>query len=180
MPKSAYSVFVVLLIMWLVRIVDAIVPADLSAWGLRPRSISGLIGIPLSPFLHGSFGHLISNTVPLVILLLLTVSSRHRPWPIIATIVMGGGTLLWILGRNAIHVGASGLVFGLIAYLITVGIREKQLHSMGIAILVGFLFGGTLIFGVLPSLGSVVSWEGHLFGAVAGAAVGYFTTPRSS
>jgi membrane associated rhomboid family serine protease len=179
MSKPAYSVFIVLLVMWLVRIVDAIVPADLAAWGLRPRSLTGLVGIPLSPFLHGSFGHLISNSVPLAILLLLTVTSRHRPWPIIASIVLGGGSMLWILGRNSIHVGASGLVFGLITYLITVGVREKQIQSMGIAILVGFLYGGTLIFGVLPSFGSVVSWEGHLFGAIAGAAVGYFTTARS-
>ncbi|TWT50175.1 Rhomboid family protein [Rubripirellula amarantea] len=179
MSKSAYSVFLVVLAMWLVRIVDAIIPADLNTWGLIPRTLTGLIGIPLSPFLHGGFGHLISNTIPLVILLMLTISSRHRPWPVIIAITLGGGSLLWIVGRNASHVGASGLVFGLIAYLITVGFREKQMVSLGIAVLVGFLFGGTLLSGVVPVFTSPVSWEGHLCGAVAGLVVGYVTTEKT-
>ena len=179
MPKQAYSVFVVLLAMWLIQIVDTIIPYDLTTWGLQPRTFHGLVGIPLAPFLHAGFGHLMSNTVPLIVLLTLTVLSRHQAWPVIGAIVLGGGALLWIIGRNANHVGASGLVFGLIAYLITVGIREKQLQSLGIAIVVGFLFGGTLLFGMLPAFGSSVSWEGHLCGAVAGLGIGIATTQRS-
>jgi len=178
MPKQAYSVFVVVLAMWLIYIVDAIIPADLASWGLVPRTLSGLIGVVSSPFLHAGFGHLLSNTFPLVILLLLTIGSRHRAWPIIAAIVFGGGLLLWVVGRTANHIGASGLVFGLIAYLITVGIREKKLHSLGIAILVGFLFGGSLLSGLLPVFGSTVSWDGHLCGAAAGLAVGIATTQK--
>ncbi len=176
MPKQAYSVFVVLLAMWMIQIVDSLIPYDLTRWGLHPRSLSGLVGIPLAPFLHAGFGHLLSNTVPLVVLLLLTVASRHQAWLVVGAIVIGGGTLLWFIGRNANHVGASGLVFGLIAYLITVGIREKQFLSLGIAILVGFLFGSTLLFGMLPAFGSSVSWEGHLCGAIAGLGVGIATT----
>ncbi len=176
MPKQTHSVFVVLFAMWLIQIVDSLVPYDLTRWGLHPRSIHGLVGIPLAPFLHAGFGHLLSNTVPLVVLLLLTIMSRHRAWPVIGAIVIGGGVLLWIFGRNANHVGASGLVFGLIAYLITVGIREKQLVSLGIAIVVGFMFGGTLLLGMLPAFGSSVSWEGHLCGAIAGLGVGIVTT----
>jgi membrane associated rhomboid family serine protease len=179
MPKSASLVLIIVLVMWLVWIVDAVVPADLNAFGLQPRTLGGLLGIPLSPFLHAGFGHLLSNTVPLVMLLVLTVSSRHRPWPVIAAIVLGGGTLVWIVGRNANHVGASGLVFGLIAYLITVGIRERQMVSVGIAVLVGVFFGGTLLGGVLPMFGSAVSWEGHLCGAIAGGVVGVVTTRKS-
>lgn len=165
--------------MWLVQIVDSIIPYDLTTWGLQPRTFHGLVGIPLAPFLHAGFGHLMSNTVPLIVLLSLTILSRHQAWPAIGGIILAGGALLWIIGRNANHVGASGLVFGLIAYLITVGIREKQLLSLGIAIVVGFLFGGTLLFGMLPAFGSSVSWEGHLCGGIAGLGVGIVTTQRS-
>jgi membrane associated rhomboid family serine protease len=179
MPKQTYSVFVVLLAMWLIQIVDSLIPYDLTSWGLYPRSLRGLLGIPLSPFLHSGFGHLLSNTIPLVVLLSLTIMSRHQAWPVIVAIVIGGGTLLWLVGRSASHVGASGLVFGLIAYLITVGIREKQLVSLGIAIVVGFMFGGTLLFGMLPAFGSRVSWEGHLCGAIAGLGIGVATTQRA-
>ena len=162
--------------MWLVRIADAIIPFDLNRWGLLPRSLSGLLGIGSMPFLHANFEHLLSNTVPLVILLGLTIASRHRAWPVVVAIIIGNGVLLWLFGRPAYHIGASGLVFGLIAYLITVGIREKQMASIAIALLVGFLFGGTLITGVLPRFSSAMSWDGHLFGAISGGLVGMLTT----
>lgn len=178
--KQAYPILVLLLAMWLVQIVDAIIPIDLNQLGLQPRTLRGLPGIALMPFLHAGFGHLISNTIPLAILLGLTVASRHRAWPVIVAIIIGNGVLLWFLGRNASHVGASGLVFGLIAYLITVGIREKQLVSLAIAVVVGFLFGATLIIGVIPSFGSVVSWEGHLMGAISGVIVAVKTSRTSS
>ena len=92
---------------------------------------------------------------------------------------MTGGALLWMLGRNGdsnqpvIHVGASGLVYGLIAFLIVAGFLERRPISLGVAILVGFLYGGTLLYGVLPTQPGV-SWDGHLFGALGGAAVAYF------
>jgi membrane associated rhomboid family serine protease len=176
MAKQAYPIFMLLLSMWLVRIVDMIIPFDFNQFGLVPRSLSGLPGIALMPFLHGGWGHLISNTIPLVILLGLTVASRHQAWPVITVIVIGGGVLLWCFGRNAYHIGASGLVFGLIAYLITVGVREKHIVSAGIALLVGFLFGTTLITGVIPSFDSAVSWDGHLMGAISGTLVGVKTS----
>jgi membrane associated rhomboid family serine protease len=175
LTKHLYPIGILLLAMWLVRIVDIIFPGDFNQLGIQPRTLRGLPGIILMPFLHGSFGHLISNTIPLVILLGLTVASRHNPWPVVAAIVLGGGVMLWLLGRNASHVGASGLVFGLIAYLITVGIREKQIPSLAVAVLVGILFGTTLISGVIPRLGSEVSWDGHLFGAISGMLVGIAT-----
>ena len=180
MTKHLYPIGILLLAMWLVRIVDLIFPGDFNQLGIQPRTLRGLPGIILMPFLHGSFGHLISNTIPLAILLGLTVASRHNPWPVIAAIVIGGGVMLWFLGRNASHVGASGMVFGLIAYLITVGIREKQIPSLAVAVLVGILFGTTLISGVIPRLGSEVSWDGHLFGAISGVLVGVVTAQPST
>ena len=180
MQKNAYVVFVFLLAMWLVYLVDLFIPADLTQFGLVPRSLRGLIGIPASPFLHGGLWHLIGNTIPLGILMFLTVSSRHKAWPAITAIILISGSLLWIVGRPASHVGASGLVFGLGGYLITVGIRERKLPSLGIALLVTFLFGGTLIGGVVPAWGGQVSWDGHLCGLIAGVGVGIVTTKKAN
>jgi membrane associated rhomboid family serine protease len=172
LKRQAYAIAAVLLVMWGIRLVDALIPVDFNQFGLLPRTLRGLTGIVTMPFLHVGFGHLISNTVPLVILLGLTVASRHQAWPAIVGIIAGNGILLWLFGRSAYHIGASGLVFGLIAYLITVGIREKQIVSVSVALLVGFLFGGTLLFGVIPDFSSADSWDGHLCGAVAGVLVG--------
>ncbi len=178
MPKQAYPVFTFLLAMWLVYLVELAIPADLTQFGLLPRSLRGLLGIVTAPFLHGGLGHLIGNTIPLAILMSLTIASRHRAWLVILAVIVISGCILWIVGRNANHVGASSLVFGLCTYLITVGIRERKIASLGIAVLVIFLFGGTLIWGVIPSFGSQVSWEGHLCGAIAGLAVGVFSTGK--
>jgi membrane associated rhomboid family serine protease len=109
--------------------------------------------------------------VPLTVLLLLLAGSRAQSWYIVASIVLIGGAMLWMFGRPAIHIGASGLIYGLIAYLLVSGITERRLVPMLIAIVVGFLYGGTLASGVLPSWGSQISWEGHLFGAIAGGTV---------
>jgi membrane associated rhomboid family serine protease len=91
-------------------------------------------------------------------------------------IVALGGLLLWIFGRNATHVGASGLIFGLIAFLIVSGFREKRVVPLFVSVIVGFLYGGTLLAGVMPRFGSHVSWDGHLFGAIGGGIIAYVLT----
>ncbi len=164
-------------VLWAVWFVDLVLPFDLTAWGINPRSLSGLIGIPLMPFIHQGIGHLLSNTIPLAILLTLLAGSRASSWEVVMQVILLGGALLWVIGRSgAIHVGASGLIYGLIAFLIVSGLLEKRLVSLGIAILVGFLYGTTLFFGVLPSLDQRISWDGHLCGAIAGAAIAYINT----
>jgi membrane associated rhomboid family serine protease len=84
-----------------------------------------------------------------------------------------GGVLLWLFGRPSTHIGASLLVYGLISYLIVSGFLERKMLLMAVSLLVLFLYGGTLLFGMIPSLRSHVSWEGHLLGAVAGVVVAY-------
>jgi membrane associated rhomboid family serine protease len=180
MQKRAYPVFTFLLAMWLVYLVDLAIPADLNQFGLQPRSLRGLVGIVTAPFLHGGFWHLFGNSIPLALLMFLTISSRHRAWLVILSIILVSGCLLWIFGRPANHVGASSLVFGLSTFLMTVGARERKFASLGIALLVLFFFGGTLFWGVIPSLGSQVSWDGHLCGAIAGLAIGFFTTEKAT
>ena len=172
-------------ILWSVLLADWVLPADLIEWGILPRKLSGLIGIPLAPFLHAGVGHLLSNTVPLVVLLVLLVTSRKEAWSTVAEIALLGGLLLWLFGRNGtsqeatIHVGASGLVYGLIAFLIVAGFREKRIVSLGIAILVGFLYGGTFLWGMLPTQKGV-SWDGHITGALAGGILAMFLSSQPS
>jgi len=158
--------------LWVVFLVTLVVPS-LKSYGLVPRDLSGSLGILTMPFLHSGVAHLVGNTLPLLALLLLLAGSRANSWRIVAGTAVLGGLLLWLFGRTANHIGASGLVFGLVAFLIASGVLEKRLIPLLITVIVGFLFGGTLLSGILPTAGPEVSWDGHLFGAVAGVAMAY-------
>ena len=175
------GIVVFVAVLWIVWFVDLVLPFNLTDWGVHPRTIRGLVGIPLMPFLHCGFGHILGNSIPLAILLALLAGSRANSWHVVVELILLGGGLLWCFGRSgAIHVGASGLIYGLIAFLIVAGLLEKRLVPLGVAILVGFLYGTTLVFGVLPSFNHQVSWDGHLFGAIGGAIVAYANTRRSA
>lgn len=186
-PRFELTVVLVFVgLMWAVYVADLLLPVDLTQWGIVPRTLSGLVGIPASPFLHGGFGHLLGNTIPLVLLLVLLIGSRADSVSTIAELVLLSGGLLWLVGRNGTsqqavcHVGASGLIYALIAFLIVAGFRERKIVSALVALVVAGLYGSTLLFGVLPSPSSNVSWDGHLAGAIAGAALAYFTVGKDS
>ncbi|MEQ1828223.1 MAG: rhomboid family intramembrane serine protease [Pirellula sp.] len=171
--KNLRDVLIVIGLMWSIRLIDTLLPIDFNLYGLIPRSWGGLVGIVTMPFLHQGWGHLVGNTIPLCILLFLLTSSREDSWEVLSSIVVMGGMMLWCFGRSAVHVGASGLVYGLVAFLMASGFLEKNFVSLIIALLVGFLYGTTLLFGVLPTVGASVSWDGHLFGAIAGGVTAY-------
>jgi membrane associated rhomboid family serine protease len=164
---------------WLVFIIEYIPGLNLTNYGIVPRTAQGLIGILTAPFLHANLAHITGNTVPLIVLLVLLAGSRATSWAIVLSIIVLSGALLWLFGRTANHIGASGLIYGLVAYLFISGIREQRFVPMAIAILVGFLYGSTMAYGLLPGWRSIVSWDGHLFGAIAGGAVAYWTTRHS-
>jgi membrane associated rhomboid family serine protease len=155
---------------WVVYFVSLLFPG-LDQYGVQPRTLVGLVGVPAMPFLHANLHHLLSNTVPLVVLLILLAGSRAESWEVVAFITVLGGSLLWIFGRTAVHIGASGLISGLTAFLILSGFLEKRIVPLLISLIVGFLYGGSLVLGVLPRLDSQNSWDGHLFGAIAGGIV---------
>jgi membrane associated rhomboid family serine protease len=158
--------------MWIVYGMEWLIPT-LSDWGLVPRTSSGLTGIVSMHFLHASLGHLISNTVPLIVLVLLLVASREDSLRLICAIAFASAALLWLVGRPAIHIGASVLVYGLIAFLITSGFVEKRWMDIVVSVIVLFLFGGSLLWGVIPTWTGKVSWEGHLCGAIAGTGLAF-------
>ena len=154
---------------WLEELVDVFLLAgSLDSYGIRPRSIDGLMGILLCPFLHGGLGHLAANTGPFLVLGWLVLARGFGDffgvW-IVSTLVGGFGT--WLVGAaGSVHIGASGVIFGFFGFLVLAGIFEKKLGSLLVTVLVALVYGG-LIFGVLPGQPGV-SWESHLFGFVGG------------
>jgi membrane associated rhomboid family serine protease len=173
-------VFGFIALLWVIFAVDWVLPIiDLTPWGLVPRTLGGLVGIATMPLLHGSWSHLFGNSIPLVVLLCLLAGSRTNSLGTVVGISLLGASLLWLFGRPHIHIGASGLVYGLVAFLLAAGFFERRPVSIVIALVVGFLYGGTLLFGVLPTAGATVSWDGHLFGAIAGGVVAFAVTRQS-
>jgi membrane associated rhomboid family serine protease len=166
------GVIVFLGAIWAVFLASLLFPG-LDHYGVLPRRMVGLVGIPVMPFLHANLQHILSNTIPLFILLVLLAGSRAESWGVVVSISLLGGLLLWIFGREAVHIGASGLVSGLVAFLILSGFLEKRIIPLLIALLVGFFFGGSLLLGVVPRFGSQISWDGHLCGAIAGGIIAF-------
>lgn len=167
-------------VIWAVELVQQLTGHRLNQWfGLEPRDLGGLVGIPAMPVLHGSIAHAAANTPPLLILgtMGLMVAPRRFLAASIA-IVAVSGLAVWLLARgNALHVGASGLIFGWAAFLVTLGAIERSLPALAGAAAVILVYGG-MFWGVLPQVGSAISWEAHLFGALAGAGVAWFWRAR--
>ena len=172
MNSSLYLLIGFIGVILVVEILNNLVDHSLSAYGIVPRTASGLAGIPLSPFLHGSYLHVQSNAVGLLALGTLAVirSGSRFPW-VFLTIILAGGLALWVFGRPATHIGASGLVFGLFGYLLIKGLLDRSILSVLVALVVAAVFGSAIFSGVLPNNVSV-SWEGHLCGLAGGVLAG--------
>ena len=137
--------------------------------GIVPRTVPGLVGVVFGPVLHAHWNHVLANAMPLFVFLILLLSDRrYHPSRTLAMIWVTSGIGTWLIGRgHAVHIGASGLVFGLAAYLIVAGFLMKSWRAALVAAIVLLLFGG-MFYSVLPQNGPV-SWEDHLCGALAGA-----------
>jgi membrane associated rhomboid family serine protease len=161
-------------VFWVVEIIDVVLPFwGLDQYGIRPRTERGLWGILASPFLHGGFDHLIGNSVPFLILGWLTMF-RER-WHLALVTVMAmllGGLGVWTFGAaGSVHIGASGVIFGYLGFLLLSGFFERRFGAILVSLGVGVAYGG-LVWGVLPSQPGI-SWEGHLFGFLAGILAAY-------
>ncbi len=155
--------------MWVIEALDTLVLSDrLQTNGIRPRSSEGLDGILWSPFLHSGFPHLISNTPPFLILSALTLTGGLARYLKASALIIGlGGAMVWAfaIGSNENHIGASGWVFGLVGFLLAAAVIEKKPVTIAVG-LVALFFYWSFIFGFVPKDG--ISWEGHLFGFIAG------------
>lgn len=162
------AVAVMLAVMWAQEAIDLLPGVDLDRWGVRPRQLGGLTGIATAPFLHVGFGHLVANTIPFVVLGAVIALSGLRGFvevTVIVAVVSGLG--VWLFGAaGSVHLGASGLIFGYITYLISRGAFAKRVSWIIGGIVVAAFYGGSLLWGLLPN--GRMSWQGHLFGAIGG------------
>lgn len=158
-----------LFIIWAIFLLDMfLINISFCKYGILPRNVNGLIGIITSTFLHANLAHIISNSILLVFLLYISIVFFNKETKsAIILIIFISGSLVWLFGRQGYHVGASSLIYGLTGFLTFFGIFKKSIVPIVIGIFVGLTYGTTMIMGLLPIFQSV-SWEGHLFGGIAG------------
>lgn len=169
---SIFIPIVFVALMWLVKIFESLTHIDLATWGVYPLTLKGLRGILFSPLIHGDWNHLISNTVPFIILgFLMLFTYRKVAFKAFVFIYFASGFLLWLTGRPSYHIGASNLVYGFAFFLFFSGIFRKDIQSIALSLFVVFLYGG-IVWGLLP-IDWHISWEGHLMGGVAGAFIAF-------
>ena len=168
---------IIVALMWLVKIIEVSFGIDLGRFGVVPHTAKGLLGILTLPFLHGSWEHLFSNTVPILVL----GTALYYCYPTLANRVLlitylASGLLTWCIGNpDTTHIGASALVYGLNLFLITSGFIRGNRMLIVIALIMVFLYG-SFIWGMIPSLAipQNISWEGHLSGAMIGVLLAFF------
>jgi membrane associated rhomboid family serine protease len=162
-----------------IEIINLLTGRVFNQYGNLPREVSALPGIFIGPFLHGSLTHFFSNIIPFAIFLyLLLQHGVKRSVGITLWVIVVTGILVWLFGRDAYHVGASGVLYGYFGYLVLGGFFSRQMKLIFISLLVGFFYGG-LIFGVLPAR-PYISWESHLFGFISGSIAAYFWAKKKT
>lgn len=165
-------------VVWLMFIIDHtnVFDFNFSLLGIYPRQVKGLSGILFSPFVHSSYSHIGSNTVPLLVLIsMLFYFYNEIAFKSMVWLWLLSGFFTWIIGRNSYHVGASGLIFALVFFLFFSGLFRKHIPLAAVSMVVAFVYGGTVwsIFPVAEYVDVNLSWEAHLSGAVAGLIVAY-------
>ena len=155
-------------LMWLVKIIEVLFEIDLSGHGIFPLTAKGLQGILFSPFIHANFKHLFNNSLPLFFLATALfyfyseVALKVFIWTFFLT-----GLMVWLAGREAWHIGASGLVYGLASFLFFSGIIRRHFRLIALSLLIVFLYG-SMVWGLFPGVYKNVSWESHMLGFFSG------------
>lgn len=166
-----------LAVLWLVELANDLEGRSWSAWGILPRTFVGLRGIPCAPFLHAGAEHLALNSLPLIVLGYLELLRGRRAFlRVTLFLVLMSGALVWLFGRSAYHLGASGLVLGYFGHLVAAALHERSVSAVLVACITLLTYGG-LLLSVLPGEASV-SWESHLAGLVAGVAAAWLGVGR--
>lgn len=174
MQGNMLFTFKIVAVLWVIHILNWLVQYKLNGLGIRTRTLRGLPGILFSPLLHGDFNHLFFNTIPLFVLSdLVLLEGKMVFYKVSLVIIILGGFLVWLFGRRGIHIGASCLIMGYFGYLLS----KAYFHVTGTAIILAgiciYYFGG-LILSVFPGAKKNVSWDGHIFGLLAGIFTAYY------
>jgi len=176
--KFRYAVFMVMafiILMWFVKALEFAGSTSYAHFGILPRTLSGTIGILTAPLIHGDFTHLLSNSLPLIVLGILLFYFYHKiAIEIFLWIYLATGFWIWLLARNAYHIGASGVVYGLAAFLFFSGIFRRNNQLMAISGVIIILYGG-MLYGIFPDMVERnVSWEAHLMGGLVGTILAFW------
>lgn len=164
--KFAFAPIVFVGVLFLVHIIRWVWP-NFPVFGVIPRTHKGILGLFLHPFYHGSWDHLFSNAIPLLFLgTVLWLYYQKLALKVVIWIYLGSGFWLWTFGRDAIHIGASGIVYGLFSFLTLSGLIRQFKPLIAISLLIIFIYG-SIIWGVFP-IEKTISWEGHLMGFIWG------------
>lgn len=166
---SVYAVISFVLLLWLVKAFEIASETSLSDFGVLPRTLKGSIGIFTGPLVHGDVVHLLSNSLPILVLGILLFYFYHKiALEIFVWIYLVSGFWVWLLARDAYHIGASGIVYGMASFLFFSGIFRKSRQLMTVSAIIIFLYGG-MIYGIIPdAVEGNVSWESHLLGGMVG------------
>ena len=165
--RSFVATLVFVAVLWLIKLVELALDLDLTRYGVYPRTLRGVSGVCFAPLIHGSLAHLFSNTLPIIILGSALLYGYPRSARLVIPILyFGTGIGVWLFARSAWHIGASGLIFGVMFFVFTMGVLRWDTRSIALALVVFLLYGG-MIWGVFPGDPSV-SFESHLAGAVLG------------
>lgn len=167
-----------LLIMWILEILKYVTGFSLADYGILPRYVTGLKGVLASPLIHGSFGHLLNNSIPFFVgATLIIYFYQKTAFAIITLIWLLTGALVWIFAKPAYHIGASGVVYGMISFIFWAGVFNRDRQSIVLSLVILFLYSG-MFYGVLPNQPGV-SWESHLLGGLVGILTAYlFRIPK--
>ncbi len=161
------------LLMWIVKLIEVTAGLNFTRYGIFPLHVYGLKGILFSPFIHADFSHLISNSLPFFILgFMLVYFYRRITYRIFFLLYFLSGLSTWVIGREAWHIGASGVVYALAAFHFVSGIIRSDVRLLTLSVVVVFLYGG-LVWGLLP-IRPEISWEGHLSGSIWGVALAFY------
>lgn len=166
--RAFFTIFAFIALLWAIKLVEIGLGTSLARFGIYPLSVEGALGIALAPMLHGSVPHLLANTAPILVLgtALLYGYPSSAPW-VLGVVYLGAGVGVWLFARPAYHLGASGLTFGMLTFLFTMGVLRWDRRAIALALGV-FLLYGSMIWGIFPTAPDV-SFEYHFFGASLGA-----------
>jgi len=165
--RAALMSFAFVALLWWIKLVETWVGQSFAGLGVRPGELMGLVGVLAGPMLHGSMGHLVSNSLPMLLLGTLTLAVYPRSaWRVIVLVWLLSGLGTWLFGRESTHIGASGLAHGLMFFLFAMGLLRRDRAAVATLMIAFFMYGGMLL-SVLPGDPSI-SWEAHLFGAISG------------
>lgn len=167
--QSLLIPLILVALIWLIQIFQSLLGFDLGIYGVYPRKVFGLRGIFFSPLIHSGWPHLLSNTPPLFVLTaILMFFYRRVALSSFLMIYLLTGLTVWLFARdNAFHIGASGVIYGLVAFVFWNGVFRRNLKSIVLALLVVFYYGGMFV-GIVPGQEENISWESHLLGGLVG------------